>query len=201
LNFGVDEPRKPSVFRFEKWWLNHHGFREFVTKVWKTECIFTEPIEIWQFKIRLLRKKVKGWARNVNSKIKKLKNGLLKEYDHLDNRYELGGLLLGQEERMGDILKELEDIWNMEEIKARQRSRDRNMKEGDRNTAYFQAVANQRNRKKRITYLETPEGVVEDNDLMLNHAVEFYKNLFGSNIESGVKLDEDFWSEEEKVTA
>ena len=35
--------------------------------------------------------------------------------------------------------------------------------------------------------------MVEDNDLMLNHVVEFYKNLFGSETESGVKLDEDFW--------
>jgi hypothetical protein len=43
---------------------------------------------------------------------------------------------------------ELEKICNMEEVKAKQRSRDRSIKEEDRNTAYFQAVANQRNRKK-----------------------------------------------------
>jgi len=68
----------------------------------------------------------------------------------------------------------------MEEVKARQRSRDRIVREGDKNTAYFQAVANQRNRKKRITCLETPDGIVGDNALMLTHAVEFYKNLFGT---------------------
>jgi hypothetical protein len=59
INFGIDEPKKQSVFRFEKWWLNHPGFKEFVIKTWNTDCIFTEPIEIWQFKIRLLRKKLK----------------------------------------------------------------------------------------------------------------------------------------------
>jgi hypothetical protein len=88
----------------------------------------------------------------------------------------------------------------MEEIRARQRSRERNIKEEDRNTAYFQAVANQRNRKKRISCLETPEGLLEDNNLMLNYAVDFYKTLFGDEPISEVKLDENFEGLEDKVT-
>jgi hypothetical protein len=70
----------------------------------------------------------------------------------------------------------------MKEIKAMQRSRDGNIREGDRNTAYFQAVANQRNRKKRISCLETHEGILEDNDLMLNHAVTYTKFYLGLNL-------------------
>jgi hypothetical protein len=105
INLRIDEPKKPNVFRFEKWWLNHLGFKEFVAKVWNTACIFTEPIEIWQFKIRLLRKKLKGWARNVNAKIRKLKNDLLEEYDLLDCKYESGSLLPGQKDRMKLFLK------------------------------------------------------------------------------------------------
>jgi hypothetical protein len=135
----------------------------------------------------------------VNAYIRKMKNDLLKEYDMLDIKYESGSLLPGQEDRMDVILALLEGIWNMEEVKVRQRTSDRIIK-GDRNTAYFQAVANQRNRKKRITCLETDEDLIEDNDLMLNPAVEFYKNLFGLEPRSRVKLDEDFWEEEDKVT-
>lgn len=80
--------------------------------------------------------------------------------------------------RMKEIADQLNNIWALEEIKARQRSRDRDILEGDRNTAYFQAVANQRNRKKRIDVLEGPQGIVEDDQGMLKIAVDFYRDLF-----------------------
>jgi hypothetical protein len=101
---------------------------------------------------------------------------------------------------MDTITNALEALWKLEEIKVRQRSRDRKIKEGDRNIAYFQVVANQRNRKKRIPGLEGPEGWIEENEAMLKHVVSFYKKLFGKEEDTRVSLGEDFWEEEEKVS-
>ena len=201
LNFGLEERRKPSMFRFEKWWLQQPDFKELIAKLWNTSCAFTDPLDIWQFKIRLVRKKVKGWALNINAQVRKQKLELLKEYDLLDLKYENFVITEMERQRMKEIVKDLESIWKLEEIKARQRSRDRYVKEGDRNTAYFQAVINQRNRKKRISGLEGPDGWIDDNKGMLEHAVDFYRKLFGKEEDSGVKLGQDFWEVDEKVTA
>jgi adenine specific DNA methylase Mod len=56
--------------------------------------------------------------------------------------------------RRKELSIKLDRCWKIEETKAWQRSRDRDIKEGDKNIAYFFAKANHRKRKKTITNLE-----------------------------------------------
>jgi hypothetical protein len=74
------------------------------------------------------------------------------------------------------------------------------VKEGDRNTSYFFALANQRKRKKCISCLVDDGITLSDNKDMIKHAVGFYKKLFGKEARSNIKLASDFWAEAEKVT-
>jgi len=95
---------------------------------------------------------------NEVARLNKTKVELSLEYNHLDTERVSRDLTPSVLERLHSVEKELDKIWALEEIKARQRSRDRNVLEWDRNTAYFHAVANYRNRKKNVLILDGPEG-------------------------------------------
>jgi hypothetical protein len=94
---------------------------------------------------------------------------------------------------MKSISSELTGIWKKEEIKARQRSIDRNILEEDSNTAYLHFVANHRRRKKQITQIQGPDGVVKDNKGMMKIVVDYYKSLFGAEHRVDINLVGDFW--------
>jgi hypothetical protein len=67
-------------FRFEKWWLKVDGFDQVVAKFWNTPCHHKKAIDRWQFKIRTLRKGLKGWNANVESAQHKKKQQLVESY-------------------------------------------------------------------------------------------------------------------------
>jgi hypothetical protein len=158
LNTGDNMQFGKRKFRFEKWWLSKEPFNEVISKAWETNCSEPRPIDRWQFKIRTLRRIVRGWAANEIAILNKTTVSLAEEYNKLDERAEREGLPTQELSRLKEFSDELSKIWALEEIKIRQRSRERDIVEGDRNTAYFQAVANQRQRRKLVYGLMGPNG-------------------------------------------
>jgi hypothetical protein len=122
--------------------------------------------------VRRFRKTTKGWSRNIEVDLRQMKKDLMEEYDTLDIKAEMSALSDLEVDRPIFIQLEMQKLWLKEEVKAKQRSRDRDILEGDRNMAYFHAVVNQRRT------LEGPDGPFFDLNCMLKIATDFYKDLF-----------------------
>jgi hypothetical protein len=100
---------------------------------------------------------------------------------------------------MKHVYGELSMLWEIEETKVRQRARERNIKEGDRNTRYFQSVANQR-RKTTLHSLDGPDGAVETTEEIVKVATDYYRELFKKELKPDIDIDPDFFSKGDKVT-
>ena len=181
-----------SSFKFEKWWSTRPDFENVVIKAWNIEGRYRNNMDRWQAKVRGFRKSAKGWSANIDAEIRKHKKALMEEYDSLDVKAENQILEDDDRSRLDNILSELNSYWIIEEIKAKQRARDRDIKEGDRNTAYFHAVANQRRRKKLISVLDGPDGPETETKGMLKIAVDFYKDLFKYENRAEIRIRDDF---------
>ncbi|KAJ1291702.1 hypothetical protein BS78_02G335900 [Paspalum vaginatum] len=192
LDMGSNMFFGKKKFRFEKGWLEQEDFGEVVRKAWAAPCNAVRSIDRWQFKVRTFRKMARGWAANRVAALNKEKNELAEIYNTLDKIFDERMLSGGESRKLKEVAGDLDKIWALEEIKARQRSRDRNILEGDRNTTYFQAVANQRSRKKRVDSLIGPEGIVSDQKGMMDIAVNFYKELFAAESRENCSLCENF---------
>lgn len=86
---------------------------------------------------------------------------------------------ISQEQKM--IQRQLCELFELEEIMARLRSRVDWLREGDRNTSFFQAHASTRRRTNRIRYLLKEDGSrCEEKAVLLSMARGFLNNVFTS---------------------
>jgi hypothetical protein len=141
-------------------------FKTLAITNWSLPIGGKNAVDIWQMKVRRFRSWSKGWSKNIESELRNLKKDLMEEYDLLDIKAESSELSTEEQARLKQIYSEMNLLWLKEEIKAKQRSRDRDIKEGDRNTAYFHAVSNQR-RKMLVHSLDGPDGPVQDENAMM----------------------------------
>ena len=72
-------------FRFEKWWLEKESFSRIVEKAWETPCTLTNCLDRWQFRVRTLRRMIRGWAANEVASQNRVKVELSKEFTRLES--------------------------------------------------------------------------------------------------------------------
>lgn len=161
--------RRP--FRFEAAWLKHSGFKELLANSWNGEL--TTPDALKGLQVTLQK-----WNSEIFGDIQKRKDKLSLDIKVVQDQLDLHqtNILIQKEE---ELLKELYVVLEQEEILWFQKSREKWVALGDRNTKFFHMSTVIRRSKNRIDTLRNDEGRwISDPCELEASAIEFYKRLY-----------------------
>jgi DNA-binding transcriptional MerR regulator len=181
-------PSKSRDFRFELSWLKDHNILEKVKEIWGEPTRDKVALNRVQFKLKKVKKFLKGWGFNHAGQIRQRKK-------------EINEQLLELECKDSELsLRQLMQILDEEELFWFKRCHETWLLKGDGNTEFFHRVANGNKRKQTIFSLNDGERVISGDENLLAHATNYYKELFGPGDGNAFNLDSELWPHEDLVT-
>jgi hypothetical protein len=147
-------------------------------------------MEVWQNKIRALRKYLRGWAKNKNGAYKKEKKEIISKLDELDKKAEVTMLAPHEVDIKHCLNTRVIQLLCEEEVKWFQLAKTDKLLYGDSNTKYFHLVANGKHRKTRFFQLEEDDHIIWGDDQLTKYITDYYQGLFGHMGDDYLSLDE-----------
>lgn len=178
------------TFKFELSWFLREDLNKVVEDVWNKQY-HGSSLEKWQLRLKALRKKLNGWNKNWEGMYRREKQRILSQIDALDAKAENLGVSATDREERRELESRLRFVIREEKIKWFQRSKEKEVLEGDCNTKYFHAKANGRKRKSQIHMLVQDGVCIEGQRDLMMYITNFYKNLFGHSQEVSISLSLD----------
>ena len=179
LHTGIKSTINRKPFKFELCWLSREELPNIVNKVWSSTVRRGSSLDWWQDFMRKLRRTLKGWNLNVEGRYRRDRDEIANKLDFLDKKSELSGVSEADYVLRNKLQNDLNKILREEEIKWYQRSKEKDIKEGDGNTKYFMIKASGRKRRSKIFRFIQDEGIIQGDEQLLKYATDFYKKLFG----------------------
>lgn len=165
----VDE-RKKSLFRYEQMWERKETLQPTIVATWNMKGPADDLQKIC-VKLQQMQKELRSWAeRDFGSVIRKTAE-IRKMISRLWNSPNTAGR---QREEI-KLTEELDEMLLREEIMWRQRSRATYLREGDRNTKWFQRKATWRKKKNSIMKLKDENGEWVENMSSIHEMAIFFQ--------------------------
>ena len=135
-------------FWFETAWIRHHEFLPKVRTIWEKQVTARNAVEVWNIKVKRVKKFLKGWGMSLKGHTRKYRRILQEELLVLERMEEDQILPSDALERKTFIQKEMMRLLEEEELYWHKRSNLRWLLEGDNNSEFFHRMANGKKRKK-----------------------------------------------------
>jgi hypothetical protein len=190
---------KRRDFRFESSWLCDPECLMKIQEIWEQPTKDENVLDRVLFKLKKVKKILKGWGFNKSGDLKRRKKEINEEILDLENMEEVAPLSIEQVKRRNALKVELWKILDEEEKYWHKRCHETWMLKGDNNTDCFHKVANGKKRKQTIFSLNDGDKRIVGDDDLLKHATEYYKKLFGQGSGNYINVEQDLWPHDEKV--
>ncbi|XP_062028431.1 uncharacterized protein LOC133744315 [Rosa rugosa] len=142
--------RNATAFRFQTMWLNHNTYDDFVSNSWaSSEGTFSNKVTQLSSDLSKWNKDVFGHLFYRKKHILARIRGIQKARDRFENPF-----LIKLE---AELIHEYDVICEQENLFWRQKSRDKWLKDGDRNTRFFHLTTLVRRRRNKIEGFLTPK--------------------------------------------
>jgi hypothetical protein len=175
--------KKNSIYisRFEKSWIDIPEFFDLFLKWWSEYHIIGDFGNEWKLKLQHIRKRLRGWNRNIIAAKHKNKKKLLTKIQELELIQDKSDLDVYDLSKLKSYHLELDKIYEEEEYYWQQRAKLKWFLEGDHNTKFFHTIASLR--EKNFIFSLEIDGTIERDPLILSkHVVDFYRNLMGTSL-------------------
>jgi hypothetical protein len=182
-------PRGKRPFKFENIWLKKEGFGALVKQWWDSYQFQGLPSIIFACKIKALKLDLKKWNEVVFGNIECNKSKLLDDLRELDAIEEDRALDSTELTKKGEVSRELEACFLMEEISWRQKSRILWLKEGDKCSKFVHSMANSHRRYNSINSLMIEGNLTSNQVVISEHIVKFYQKLFEERCQWRLRMD------------
>ena len=170
---------KSTIFRFENYWVEMEGFFDIVQHVWQIDPGFEDPAKCISFKMKVLRKRLLAWSKNL-SKLLLLLSNCNKVIDFLD-LVEETRLLSVFEWNLREIVKmQILKLLEFRKIYWKKRCTNRWMLLGEENTKFFQSIATERYRINTVSQVIDQNGqTVHSHEQKASLFLQCFKNRMG----------------------
>lgn len=167
-------------FKYENMWRRHPAYGRLVEETWRGGGTVHSLSEL-QGSLRKMQAAFHEWDHSVFGSVRKELMRLRHDLEVVRRQ----SLLIGPSRSKRRIMARISELLSWEETMEKQRSRITWLKEGDRNTKFFQAKSKERNKTNRISGLRTSDGgMVTEQDQIEAMASEFYASLFTAQVDS-----------------
>lgn len=150
--------------------------------------------------MKLVKQFFKGWGFNLQGELRKKRAELQGELTMLEEVEENSCLTSEQILRKHWVICENLKLLEQEEMYWYQRSHETWLLKGDNNTDYFHKCANGQKRKNTIISLEKDGDCIEGDDNLIQHASEYYSELFGPVPQHNIHMDSSVWNNAYKLS-